>query len=316
MYSTIQDSGRLGYREYGLPVAGAIDQKSFRLANWLVRNDWDEGVIETVFHGIEIEFLSATTFAVTGGNMTPLLNNKPISNWKSYRAKAGMRLRLSNMVSGLRSYISFAGGFKIDPVLGSLSTYVPAVLGGYRGRELRPGDTIPLYPGLPKLTGERIVPDDLISLPGSSIELRVVRGVDFDLFDPENTNKFFGEEYAVSSRIDRMGLRLEGQSINTKMREQIISYGIQKGTVQISGDGYPIIMGSDCQTIGGYPQLVSIISADLDMIGQLKQGDKIKFKLIERTEAIEILKSYRDNINALFGTSKASVCIDCVQKRN
>lgn len=315
MHSTIQDNGRTAYREFGLPISGAMDERSFHLANWLVRNDLNEGLIETTFQGLEIEFLSSTIFAVCGGNMSPELNGKKILNWRSYKAQSGMRLVLTRLSNGSRAYISFAGGFRIDPMLGSLSTYTKGNIGGYRGRELNKGDVIPLFPAIPHLFRNRKVPEGLIPDFQSLSEFRVVQGVNFDLFSKEAINDFQASEFKISSKSDRMGLRLNGQLIKAKTDKQIISFGIHPGTIQVPGDGNPIIMGMDCQTVGGYPQIANIISIDIPMVGQLKPGDRIKFRIVSYPEALELLKIYRNSIDSLSGKSKP-VCTDCIVKRH
>ncbi len=314
MHSTIQDSGRTGFREYGLPVSGVMDIRSFHLANWLVRNDRNEALIETTFPGIVIEFLSTTIFAIAGGDMSPELNGKKIQNWKSYRAKSGMRLELTRLGSGSRAYISFSGGFRIDPQLNSMSTYVKGKLGGYRGRELRKDDIIPLYPSIPYLYKSRKVPDSMIPEYKTDVDLKVVPGVNYDLFSQYSIEEFLKGKFTVSSRSDRMGLRLEGKEIMPETDKQILSYGIHPGTIQVPGDGNPIIMGMDCQTIGGYPQIANIISTDLPRVGQLKPGDQISFRMVTQTEALELLKIYDLSSNKLFGISR-SVCTDCIEKR-
>lgn len=314
LYSTIQDNGRTGFREFGLPVSGAMDIYSFHHANWLVRNDINEAVIETTFPGIEIEFMSPTIFAVTGGDMFPELNGKRIMSWKSYRAKPGARLALTRLVNGARSYISFSGGFRIDSELNSLSTYVKGKLGGYRGRELRKGDIIPLFPGLPYLFNKRKVPDNRIPEFKDSVDLRVLRGVNYDYFSPSSINKFLKQKFIVSSKSDRMGLRLEGNNIEALDKRQIISYGIGPGAIQVPGDGNPIIMGMDCQTVGGYPQIANILTSDIPLLGQLKPGDQIRFRISSMEEALELIKIYDSKIMQLFG-NKGSVCTDCIEKR-
>jgi biotin-dependent carboxylase-like uncharacterized protein len=225
-----------------------------------------------------------------------------------------MRLVLRRLVSGARSYLSFSGGFRIDPQLNSLSTYVKGNLGGYRGRELRKNDLIPLFPGIPFLFNKRRVPDDLITEYRDKVNLRILPGVNYDYFSPSSINNLLEKEFTVSSKTDRMGLRLEGNEIKALNNKQIISYGISPGTIQVPGDGNPIIMGMDCQTVGGYPQVANIISADLPLLGQLKPGDQVRFIMSSKKEAYELLKEYDMRIKDLFGVS-GSVCTDCIEKR-
>ena len=313
--STIQDNGRTGYREYGLPCAGAMDKYSFYLANWLVRNQINEAVIETTFHGLEIEFLSQGLFAITGANTNPILNGGRIELWETYKTNKGDLLKLSRTETGTRSYLSFGGGFRIDHELGSLSTYLPGQLGGYRGRELRKGDILPLYPSFPRISRRRIVETSIIPEIKSSITLKVLKGVDYDRFHQKNLDKFFAMEYSVTNDSNRMGIRLKGEAELESSGGDLISYAIHPGTIQLPPEGNPIIMGSDCQTVGGYPQIVNIISSDLHQIGQLMPGHNVRFELIESNEAYNLLKSYDEIFRNLFKSSSVSVCTDCIEKR-
>ncbi len=282
IHSTIQDNGRFGYREYGLPCSGVMDQYSFHEANILVGNPENTAVIESLFQGLEIEFLSSIIIAVTGGEAEIEIKGKRIKGWRSYRASRGNILRISNLLSGARTYLSLAGGFRIEAQLGSLSTYLPAGLGGNRGRELQKGDILPLYSPNLTFAGRKVTPEDRIPVFTSDTRLRVMKGIDAALFSKEYMEEFLQSEFTVSYQSDRMGIRLDSQSEVKIPSPQIISYGIHHGTIQIPPDGNPIIMGADCQTTGGYPQLANILSADLYKCGQLKPGDKVKFELTEQ----------------------------------
>jgi len=282
IHASIQDIGRVGYRAFGLPSSGVMDSYSFYAANQLAGNDKNEAVIESLFHGLKIEFFSSAIFAVCGAEAELRRNGKPIQTWKAYRARRGDIIEISRVIVGARNYISFSGGFRIDPQLGSLSTYTPAGIGGSKGRELQKSDILPLNKSRFRLRIKKRIDErsrlDFKSAP----TLRILPGVDSNYFDNDTYTKFLDSEYTVSQQSDRMGIRLIASEKVEIPDKQIISYGIHPGTIQIPRDGNPIIMGADCQTTGGYHQIANILDEDLSRCGQLIPGDKVRFKLIPK----------------------------------
>lgn len=282
MYSSIQDIGRFGYREFGLPCSGVMDKHSFYVANYLCGNKQNEALIESLFHGLEIEFLSSCLFAVSGAEAGIRKNKKTILLNRSYKARRGDILKILKVKTGARNYISFSGGFHIDPQLGSCSTYAPAGIGGARGRELKQSDIIPLNSSFKILSKRRNIKQEDIMDYSSPVTLNILLGIDAGLFPKESLITFLNSEFTVSHQSDRMGLRLQRTKNIDIPNEQIISYGIHPGTIQLPPDGNPIIMGADCQTTGGYPQIANILNQDLHRCGQLKPGDIVKFILSQQ----------------------------------
>ncbi|MBU5269200.1 biotin-dependent carboxyltransferase family protein [Clostridium cochlearium] len=299
LLTLIQDSGRYGYQQYGVPVSGAMDSFSHRMANILVGNNENEAVLEATVLGPEIEFTNDSLIAVTGGDLSPALNGEAIAMWESLQVKTGDVLSFSGIKRGCRSYIAFAGGIKVENVMGSKSTYVKAKIGGLHGESLKAGDIIKIGDLNNISIKYRKLPDKYIPNYSSVSEVRVVLGPQDDYFTEKGLDKFLSTEYKVTNECDRMGYRLEGEVIEHIDSGDIISDGINFGAIQIPSHGQPIIMMSDRQTAGGYTKIANVISIDLPKIAQLKPGDIIKFKKVSIYEAQKLLKEMEENINTI-----------------
>ncbi|ABR49122.1 urea amidolyase related protein [Alkaliphilus metalliredigens QYMF] len=297
MLTLVQDSGRQGYQQYGVPVSGVMDSFSHRVANILVGNHETESVLEATLLGPGIEFLDETVIAITGGDLAPNINGAAVPLGQSITVKAGEKLDFKGIKTGCRCYIAFAGGINVPEIMGSKSTYNRGSIGGYEGRALKAGDILnlgePLKP-LSSLEG-RTIQQDLYTYT-NKIELRVVAGPQEEAFSPEGIETFYSFEYAVTNECDRMGYRLSGDVIKHKEGGDIISDGIAMGAIQVPGHGMPIIMMADRQTTGGYTKIANVISADLPKMGQAKPGDKITFKKVTIEEAQRIYKDMEDKI--------------------
>lgn len=289
--TTIQDSGRKGYQQYGVPVSGVMDNFAQQLANILVGNPRTEAVIEITMLGPQIQFNCDTAFAITGANISPSINGINISNNKTFFAKAGDILAFSALITGSRAYLAVAGGFLISQVMGSQATYLPGGFGGFHGRKLEAGDEVTLNTekGRSPL-GANELNHDLILEYKKVTEIRVIMGIDQERFEEEGLNTFLNSQYTLSNQYDRMGYRFEGPSIKHKNGADIISSGINFGAIQVPGHGQPIIMMADRQTTGGYTIIANVISVDLPYLAQLKPGDKLSFKAVTVEEAQELLR--------------------------
>jgi len=292
LLTTVQDRGRYGYQRFGMPVSGAMDVFSLELANLLVGNDPGDAGLEATISGPELEFTGATWIAITGADMDPHLNGQGIPMNTPIDVRPGDRLGFRGLRSGCRAYIAFAGGIAVPPVMGSRSTYLRAGIGGFQGRAIMPGDELPLgeleslspsdllirgadqrKPRLKKL------PDGLIREYKHEQLIRVISGPEAHYFEIAGLRSFLSTEYTVTAQSDRMGYRLTGEPIRHKEgMTNIISAGISLGTVQVPGDGQPIILMADRQTSGGYARIANVIAADLTLIAQMRPGDKIRFK--------------------------------------
>ena len=288
MLSTVQDIGRYGYQRYGMPTAGAMDTFALRAANALVGNDDNAACIEATVLGPRIEFLSNTSIAITGANVSPRLDSEPIPMWQPVAASKGSRLEFRGPSDGMRGYLAVAGGIDVPKVMGSRATYMKAAIGGVEGRPLRAGDilnSLGVSPDTP--TAVRDFPTDAIPQYGSDHELRVVLGPQESAFTQAGIDTFLSETYTVSIHSDRMGYRLEGEPVEHTDGPDVISDGTPLGTIQVPGDGQPIILLSDRGTTGGYTKIATVISTDLSKVAQAMPGHTIKFRAVSVEEAQE-----------------------------
>ncbi len=313
LLTTVQDRGRYGYQRYGMPVSGAMDTFSLELANLLVGNDPGKTCLEATITGPELEFTGATWLAISGADMDPHLNGQGIPMNTAIDARPGDRLGFRGLKSGCRSYIAFAGGIAVPPVMGSRSTYLRAGIGGFQGRALMPGDELPLggsdhlspFDQLSTDTVKRKprvikLPEGLIPEYKHEQTIRVISGPEAHYFEIAGLRSFLSAEYTVTARSDRMGYRLSGEPIKHKEdMTNIISAGISLGTVQVPGDGQPIILMADRQTSGGYARIANVITADLTLIAQMRPGDMIHFK---ETTMDMAQRHYIDRCNIFTGT--------------
>lgn len=288
MLSTIQDIGRYGYQRYGMPTAGAMDTFALRAANALLGNDDNAACIEATVLGPRIEILSDTTIAVTGANVSPRLDSEPIPMWQSVAASKGSRLELRGPKDGMRGYLAVAGGIDVLEVMGSRATYMKAAIGGVEGRPLRAGDILnALGDSTEALAAVRNIPADAIPQYGSAHELRVVLGPQQAAFTQAGIDTFLSETYTVSIHSDRMGYRLEGEPVEHADGPDVISDGTPLGTIQVPGDGQPIILLSDRGTTGGYTKIATVISTDLSKVAQAMPGHTVRFRAVSVEEAQE-----------------------------
>lgn len=277
LLTTVQDLGRLGFQQYGMPVSGAMDTKSLKLANLLVGNNKGEAVLEATLTGPVIEFEADSYIAVCGANMQPKINNTPVEMYRTTPVKAGDKLSFSNLINGFRTYIAFAGGIEVPIVMNSKSTYLPAKIGGFKGRQIMANDVLEIGEKNKDINIKH-VPQNLIPEFKESITARVIAGPENYYFSIKGIETFIGSEFELSDQCDRMGYRLTGHKIEHKIAADIISSGVTFGTIQIPAHGNPIILMADRQTTGGYPRIANVISDDLPYLAQLKPGDKIRFK--------------------------------------
>lgn len=299
LLTTIQDQGRVGYQQFGVPVSGAMDPRSAAFANILVGNGVEEAVLECTMLGPQIRFDADNCFAVCGGDLGAALNGTAIQTYRAYQAKAGDVLKFAMPKSGCRAFIAFAGGLDVPEVMGSRSTYMKAKIGGLEGRKLAKEDVIPFK--APKAVLKDM--DDRHLYPEFQTQkdyrIRVVMGPQDDYFTDAGIETFLSGTYTVTQEFDRMGCRLEGDAIAHKEGGDIISDGISFGAIQIPSSGKPIIMLADRQTTGGYTKIANVITADFRIMAQLKAGDRVHFEKISIQEAQDILLAQRRAMKAL-----------------
>lgn len=287
----MQDSGRYGFQGLGITTGGPMDCHAFSWANRLLANPMSCSQIEICYGQFSARFERTTYFAITGADLGWQLDGRPLSAWCTYQAKAGAVLTAVAARSGLRGYLAVTGGFDVAPTFGSCSTVSGEGLGGLAGgRPLAAGDALPYSTGNAPLSA--CVAPEFIPAYSDSVILRVVPGNQFDLFDPGTRRRFFHQTYRVSSATDRMGCRLQGEPLQHDLGK-MVSEAVPLGAIQVPGDGLPIILLRDRQTIGGYPKLGSVYTVDLDKLAQSKPGDLVKFQLGTLAEAQAELKEFR-----------------------
>lgn len=286
-YTTVQDGGRYGYQQFGIPQAGALDSFSYRVANFLVGNPDGAAVLETTFQGPQMEILGEADLAVTGADAPITVNNVPVPVWCSFRVKAGDIVKMGPVRSGCRNYIAVTGGIDVPVVMGSRSCYVGGKIGGYGGRIQAKGDVLSRGEGR-LLDRPRCLPQNLVPVCPSEVVLRAVPGPQTDYFD-RGLDVFFQSKFSVSTLANRMGYRLEGPLVVQKegVGKTIITEPNLPGSVQVTPDGQAIILLVE-QTVGGYTKIATVISSDISRVAQTKAGDLVRFEetSLEKAHAI------------------------------
>ncbi len=281
LFTSIQDAGRTGYRKYGIPYSGAADPKAYEEANRLVGNQAGSPVIEFTLQGGRIRFNSRAVIALTGADMSPVLNGSAVIMYGSFLVKEGDELKLQFAKRGCRTYLAIAGELKADKVFGSYSTFGKAGFGGYKGRNLKAGDELS-WTETTKQFSELKTPVEEIPYYSSKLKLKLMKGPEWNWLSEEGGRQFLDQEFKVSSSSDRMGVRLEGTKVKA-LERQMISSPVIPGIIQLPGNGEPIILMNDGQTIGGYPRIAKVYDSELWRVGQVKPGDTIRFEMKEST---------------------------------
>ncbi len=296
--SIIVDKGRRGYRDIGLSECGPMDFTSYTLSHLLVENRCDLPAIEIFLSGFTIEILRDTMLSIVGGEFEVYINREKTYTNRKFFVRKGDVIKIGKRLSGMYLYLSIPGGITAPKVLGSASLDKKAGIGGIYGRPLKSGDLIPGNPSADYPIGLK-----LRNLPfqrEDPIVLRFILGPDLDHFAKESISVLTDTTYEVTQDMDRMGYRLKGQKIPHSNRgPDIISEGVVSGTIQVPGDGMPIIMMKDAQSLGGYAKIGVVIAADMDKLSQASPGDRIKFVPITLCEAVKIYKEREKQIKEM-----------------
>ena len=291
--STFQDLGRKHLYHVGLPFSGAMDQRNFLISNSLVGNKRDEAVLEFAYQGPSLKVKNENIlFAITGNvNFTIKKKTSEIVNgecYKTYLLNKDDELDIISTNQSVYGYLAVSSGFKVEKFMGSYSTTTRAEVGGNNGNKILVNQKIYIN------NAKDILNNKKINFLNSKIEfIRILKGTNFDYFTEKSIKKFFSEDFTVTKLTDRMGMRLKGPILDNNKETNIRSEGLIKGVIQVPADGNPIIMLSDHGTIGGYPKIGVVISADYDKLVQLPPNAKIKFKLVDLNEAEKLFKFYK-----------------------
>jgi len=290
--STFQDLGRFGLQHLGIVASGCMDQLLFCNSNKLVGNKISEGALEFAYQGPLLEFVGDSGLVVVSGKVNFNIiekngdTNKGVTN-KSFIISNGEKIDILSTINSVYGYFSIQGGFKLKEVKGSVSTLVRAKIGPNDGGKLKLEDKI--FVKKSNLPGnKKKIQLDL----NTDKSIRVMKGLQVHYFSKKSQEDFFSKEYEITKLTDRMGMRLRGEKLENIVNKNIKSEGITKGSIQIPGDGQPIVLLSDHPTIGGYPKIANIISADYDKLVQKMPGTKIKFKLVNLDVAENAFQDY------------------------
>jgi biotin-dependent carboxylase-like uncharacterized protein len=308
LMTTVQDLGRAGFHNLGIGISGALDPVALRMANLLVGNEPGTGGLEVLYLGpvIEIEADSVRLAFAGAAGVVEILPNASarsgtrIETMRSVLMKRGEVIRVGSVTGGPTLYVAVEGGFDVAPVLGSVSTNIRGGTGAWQARAMIAGDWLPLC---------RARASDRDECRAEGIDFRAPRriraipGPQDDYFDRAEIAKFFGSEFTVQSDSDRVGMRLQGEAIRHAKGFNIASDATAPGSIQVPGNGQPIVLMADRQTIGGYPKIATVVSADLPVLGRLSIGSKIVFEQVTlevaqslRRTMLSRLDSLRDHI--------------------
>lgn len=296
--TTIQDLGRYGFSQFGVPPSGVLDHFSFRVGNLLAGNGDEEACLEITLMGLRLKALREIVIAITGGDLSPTLNGEPLEMWRTHLLVEGDVIAFKSLRAGCRAYLAIQGGFAVPQIMKSKSTYLSGKFGGLEGRALRKGDilyTLDIPPSLDKIGGR--FPVEWIPSYEREVLLRVIHGPQDHHFTDKGLQTFCFSTYQVTPQCDRMGIRLEGPGIERRsdVEESIISEGLISGAIQVPGDGKPILILTELVT-GGYTKIATVISADLTKVGQLKPGDRVRFEPVAIEEAHLLLRQQDERL--------------------
>ena len=302
--TTFQDKGRFHMQHLGVTPGGCMDFKSFYIANALVGNNLEEGVLEFAYQGPLLKLASGRTKIVITGNVIFQIiktDNKTINGEcnRSYNLNKGDQIDILATRKSVYGYLAVEGGFDLKPFCNSVSILARAQIGSNEGNKIKINDKISIRRSsnntknfITRVTNQ------------SNNIIRVLKGPQFDYFSKESKKDFFSTDYKISNLTDRMGSRLEGNIIKHIVSTNIRSEGITKGAIQVPADGQPIILLTDYPTIGGYPKIANVISADYDLLVQKIPGEKILFQNVELREAEQLYKEHRNNISKIIKNIK------------
>lgn len=291
LQTTIQSRPRVGLRHLGVSATGAADPLSIALANRLLGNAWDAPALEATLLGPTVRFDVDCAFAITGALAATALNGELVEVHETLFAESGDELVIGAVEKGARVYMAVTGGFAAEEVLGSTSTYLLAELGGFRGRALEEGDELVIKPA----AATRLrTPREFRPPMGSSWALRACESFEVSQLDGESREQLFGTNWTVGRRADRMGLQLDGPTLDVASAGRMPSAPVFPGTVQCPESGSPYVLGVDAATVGGYPRVAQVARVDRHLLGQLRPGDHVRFLLREQAAAIDELRQKID----------------------
>jgi antagonist of KipI len=303
--TTVQDLGRVGYRQFGVSSGGALDPFGLRVANLLVGNDEGAAGLEITLGGLQLRFEDERVVAWCGGEFDVQIGSKALPSGHAAHVQAGGELKFGRPRIGCRSWLAISGGIDVPVVLRSRSTDLRASFGGFKGRTLRDGDQLRSAgfrrsPAFAKATAEKQIAakagisswtaaHDWVRPARRDPILRFVRGSDWNRFSPSTLACLTSGAFTVSPDSDRMGVRLDGPELKRVDESDLVSEAVAPGTIQVPPSGKPILLLGDCQTIGGYPKMANVITVDFGVAAQLRAGDHVGFSEVSLADAHRLL---------------------------
>lgn len=296
LYTTIQDSGRPGYRPLGLPAGGVMDVDALHLANLIAGNRPGAAAIECTAPGPVLRVLDDVTVVIAGADLSPTLDGASVEMWTPVAARVGQTLAFGAPRRGVWACLAVTGGIDVPSVLGSAATFVPGGLGGSDGRRVQAGDVFGRGEGARRSHPvAKVVP----ALPEDEVAVRVISGPQEAWFTGEGLATFWRSAYRVTVHSDRAGTRLEGPPIAHRDRADILSDGLLPGAVQVPGGGQPIVIMPDGPTTGGYPKVGVVATVDLRLIAQARPGARVRFVPTTVEAAVESLREWKATIGEM-----------------
>jgi allophanate hydrolase len=298
--TTVQDRGRPGYYNVGIPQGGSMDQFSAEIANALVGNSSEAAVLECTYLGPVLRFTETATIAITGAPVTIKVNGEERPEWTRLSLDAGDELSFGLLKGGTRFYIAVAGGIDVPEVLGSRSTYLLGGIGGLNGRKLEAGDLIPVGSPAGQRPAAEALPEEFRPAFAKEQSVRVVMGLYDHRLTDAGRESLLTSEWKVTPVADRMGIRYSGPGVEWQEREQpfgagsdpsnIVDAGYAVGSIQIPGGTQPIILHRDAVSGGGYAMVATVISADMDLLARAAPGTATRFAEVSLDEALAARK--------------------------
>ena len=288
--ASVQDAGRPGLRSLGVGSTGAMDGRALAIANLLAGNAPDAAGIEFTLGGFSLRFHADTVFALTGADAGARLDGEPVPAWWVRRARAGQTLTAGMTARGMRSMLALCGGIAAKVLMGSRSTDLKGRFGGHQGRLLQAGDRLEVGPAEPPSMGAQgfgLAAGRLGLLPPQAeAEIRFLPAAEWAVHGPAVHELFVTSPWKLLPDSNRMGYRLSGPELRRDTPLELLSHGIIPGTIQLPPGGQPVIQLNDANTCGGYPKLGVVIEADLAVLAQVRLGDHIRFRAVDRAEAL------------------------------
>ena len=300
-FVTLQDRGRFSYSHIGVTNSGVMDEYSYLIANKLLGNSLETNILEIGCSNVVFKVNKNTTLCLTGSNCEFFINDELKELWQNYEVKKNDIIKIGKILNGNWIYLGVCGGFSIKKEFGSNSTTVKENLGGITGTRLKKGDILAFHKT--KKINKKFLKKEFIPKYEDELTLRVLLSYQYENFSKEEIKKFFSSTYLVTKDFNRMGCKLQGNSIKCDING-IISEGIAFGSIQIPKDGQPIVLLKERQTIGGYPKIGTVLNIDCFKLAQAKIGTKIRFQELSYENALEKSKKfYSSMLNNLSKTS-------------